>query len=46
MTTLLAETAHPVAVVRQIRTSYWEAASANLIKKALYNQSGEELRSP
>ena len=46
MATLLAETAHPGADVRQIRTSYWGAASANLIKKALYNQSGEELASP
>ena len=39
MATLLAETAHPWADVRDIRTSYWRAASASLIKKPLYNQS-------
>jgi hypothetical protein len=46
MATLLAETAHPGPDVGDIRTSYWRAASANLIMKPLYNQSWEELPSP
>jgi hypothetical protein len=46
MATLLAETAHPGADVRDIRTSYWRAAGANLIKKPIYRRAGDELPSP
>jgi hypothetical protein len=40
MATFLAETAHPWADVGDIRTSYYRAASVNLITKPLYNHNG------